>query len=395
MNRIDRVRILFKNAAEKGLLLLLASLLAIIIVNFGGDLEYKQFLHTIIGVSVGEKSLKLPVLEWINDFLMVIFFFAVGMEIKRELIGGYLANKKQRILPVVAAASGVVFPVIIYGFINKGNMMLMKGWAIPAATDIAFAIGMLSLLGKGIPMSLRIFLTALAIIDDLIAICIIAVFYTDQLVIGHLFTAACIIAILYFYAKSKLFSNKIAIMAGIVLWSYIYASGIHSTISGVIFGLLMPLNHPVRGNQSPLIKMEDKVYPVTTYLILPLFAFANSGMKINIHSVEELTNPITMGVAMGLFFGKQIGVMFAAFILRVFKLLMMPVDASWLQLYGVSLLCGIGFTMSLFIGILSFAENHQLFNQAQLGVFIGSIISALMGALVLKISKVTKHDKKL
>jgi len=387
MQRLDRVKILFKDAVEKGVLLLCAAVAAIVIANSQWGDCYESFFTTHVSINAGSHSFALSVRNWVNEFLMVIFFLSVGMEIKRELVSGYLSNAKQRILPVVAAVSGVIFPVLIYTLFNGGDEVAKHGWAIPAATDIAFAIGMLALFGKGIPVSLRIFLTALAIIDDLIAICIIAIFYTETLNMEYILAVVFMGVFLYQYGKSRFYSVKVSLAIGLFMWWCVFSSGVHATISGVILGLLMPINHPVRGNNSPLISLEHYLYPITAYIILPLFAFANSGLKMGGVSADMLLHPVTLGVAVGLFLGKQLGVMLAIFMLKIFKVLVMPSNANIKQLYGISLLCGIGFTMSLFIGIMSFEDAPQLLNQAQLGVFVGSSVSALAGAVILKLAR--------
>lgn len=382
MQKIDIIKSMFKGAAEKGVLLLSAATAAVFIANSHWGGGYEELFTAPISIG----PITLSVRNWINECLMAIFFLVVGMEIKRELISGYLSGKKQRVLPVVAAVGGVIFPVLIYSLFNVDEVM-RRGWAIPAATDIAFAIGMLALFGKGIPTSLRIFLTALAIIDDLIAICIIALFYTESLHLEYMLLAAFMGMILYLYGKSRFYSIKVNLAVGACVWLCILASGVHATISGVMVGLLIPIAHPVHKDKSPLINLEHALYPITTYIILPLFAFANSGLNISGFNLDMLMHPVTMGVAAGLFLGKQLGIMFAILLLRIFKLLVMPADATIRQFYGVSLLCGIGFTMSLFIGIMSFEEMPQLLNQAQLGVFVGSLISALAGAVMLKIAR--------
>lgn len=387
MRKVDQIKIFFQNAAEQGIFLLGAAIAGIMIANSRWGDGYESFFAMPVGINVGRYLLSLPVRDWINDCLMVLFFFVVGMEIKRELVNGYLSTNKQRILPVVAASSGALFPVLIYCLFNYKDSGLLKGWAIPAATDIAFAIGMLALFGKKLPISLRVFLTALAIIDDLIAICIIAVFYTDSLNFEYLLSASFIAMFLYIYGKSRFYNIKLNLAIGVVLWFCVLNSGVHATISGVILGVLVPIVHPVQNNKSPLLVLEKLIHPINAYFILPLFAFANCGLKLMGISLEALLHPVTMGIAVGLFLGKQIGVMFAVAMLKCCRMLVMPVGANIIQLYGVSLLCGIGFTMSLFIAIMSFDATTGLLNQAQLGVFVGSMISALTAALMLKIAR--------
>lgn len=379
MKKFGKVAILFQNASEKGLLLLFAALAAVIIANSQWNNNYLSLISTKI--QIGDISFYLS--QFVNDFLMSIFFLVIGLEIKRELVSGNLSTARQRILPIAAATCGVIFPVLIYTVFNFNQANHIKGWAIPAATDIAFAIGILALLGKNLPISLRVFLTALAIVDDLIAICIIAIFYTDQLHLTYL-TATLMLAVLLFtYGNSRYYSNKVGIIIGLMMWYCTHLSGVHATISGVLLGLLIPITHKKTGS-SPALSLKKMLHPFTAYFILPLFAFINSGLHIVNFSINKVLHPVTMGIALGLFLGKQWGIMFSVFLLKRFDMFHIPQNATMLQLYGVSLLCGIGFTMSLFISIMSF-DVPEMINQAQLGVFIGSIASAFGGALMLKL----------
>lgn len=382
MEKFKQAIFVFRDAAEKGVILIISAILAIIIANNTHSREvYESFLS--LNISIG--PLELSIKNWINEFLMTVFFLLVGMEIKRELIAGHLSDAKQRILPVVSACGGVVFPVIIYSAFNKSYEVAAKGWAIPSATDIAFAIAVLSVVGKNLPQSLRVFLTALAIIDDLIAICIIGLFYSTGINPIYMALTLFFVMLLSVYVRSRYYSTKLALCIGFLIWNCVLLSGIHATISGVIVGLLIPMKG--RNGETPLVNLEHNIYPITTYLILPLFAFANSGLYIPSFDVNSFFHPVTLGVALGLFLGKQIGVMASFLILKMFKLFTMPQDANLKQLYGVSILCGIGFTMSLFIAIMSFEDNLEMLRQAQLGVFIGSLISALAGAVVLKLAR--------
>jgi NhaA family Na+:H+ antiporter len=382
MKKLKRAIFIFRNAAEKGFILIISAVLAILIANNTYSRGvYESFFS--LNLSIG--PLELSIKNWINEFLMSIFFLLVGMEIKRELIVGHLSEAKQRLLPIISACGGVIFPVIIYSAFNISEPVALKGWAIPSATDIAFAISVLSVVGKNIPTSLRVFLTALAIIDDLIAISIIGLFYSGILNPLYIASGLLFIMMLAIYSRSRYYSTKFALCIGFLIWNCILLSGIHATISGVIVGLLIPMNG--RDGKAPLIDLEKRVYPITTYLILPLFAFANSGLYIPSFDSSSLLHPVTLGVALGLFIGKQLGVMFSFLMLRLFKLFTMPQDANLKQLYGVSILCGIGFTMSLFIAIMSFENNLDMLRQAQLGVFIGSVSSALAGAIVLKLAR--------
>lgn len=361
--------LLFQNAAQSGVLLLLSSAVALLLVNLGCEKDYNDFLHLRIELF----NIDLSLHHWINDFLMAGFFFLVGMEIKREMWEGHLATKTQRFLPFVAAIFGVLCPVLIYCGFNWNNEIAMRGWAIPAATDIAFALGVFSLFGKGIPTSLRVFMTALAIIDDLIAVIIIALFYSEALNLWYLLGA--VILLLMVYLLSKYLSNAFYALISLVLWYLVLRSGVHATIAGVALGLVMPMNKVI----------EQSLHPWIIYIVLPVFAFANSGLSLVGINWYQLNN-ITLGIALGLFLGKQIGILGIVVLLIRFKVVMMPHKANFLQFYGVAVLCGIGFTMSLFVGMLAYEPYPKIMQEVQLGVMGGSLLSAIYGAILLKIS---------
>lgn len=361
-----------------GLFLIIISAIAILLANSPLDTTYFGFLkYHFFGLSI---------LLWINDGLMSLFFLIVGLEIKRELIAGQLATKQQRILPTLSALGGMIFPAIIYLFININYQGIIKGWAIPTATDIAFSLGVLSLLGSRVPMSLKIFLTALAIIDDLGAVVIIALFYTSTINIGALLIVIGITALLLMINRLKVNSLLMYLVLGLILWFFMLQSGIHATIAGVLLALFIPF----RQNDSGVniaITLENNMHYWVTFLIIPLFGFANAGVSLTGISFESIAHPVTLGVMLGLFLGKQIGVFLFSYIPIKLGVASLPRGANYLQLYGVSTLCGVGFTMSLFIGLLAFPTETDLQNATKIGVIFGSLFSSLIGAFALTISK--------
>jgi NhaA family Na+:H+ antiporter len=384
----------FHHAAEKGILLLVAAIAAIIIANSPFAAIYHHFLESNFAILSGAFAVKLSIHTWINDFLMAIFFFLVGMEIKREMLEGNLASRDQRILPVTAACFGVMVPAIIYCYFNARYSIGMRGWAIPSATDIAFAIGMLSLFGKDVPVTLRVFLTALAIIDDLIAIVIIACFYTKAFQINFIFYAVVILYFIKLLNKAGIIFIPLYITFGLLLWYCFLRSGIHATIAGVIMGLFIPLNHPFKKNYSPLIIIEKAIHPFVAYFVLPIFAFTNCGLDLSLLNLDMLTSSVTLGIVLGLFLGKQIGVFLPVYLLIKFKICSMPQKANFLQFYGIAILCGIGFTMSLFVGNLGFGNYLDYINQMQLGVLTGSLLSIIYGGIILSLaSRITSGQK--
>jgi NhaA family Na+:H+ antiporter len=361
-----------------GICLMVAALLALVVANSPLAEDYVALLHTYIG--------GLSVLYWVNDALMAIFFVFVGLEIKREFLEGALATWYRRALPGIAALGGVVVPAVIYVAFNAGHPAALRGWAIPTATDIAFALGILSLLGSRVPPSLKIFLTALAIIDDLSAVAIIALFYTANISLPALAGAVGATIVLFAMNRFGVKSLLVYLAVGVVLWICVFKSGIHATVAGVVLALAIP--RAPRGmrmeeDNSPLLKLEHALAPWVGFLILPVFGFANAGVSFAGISVEDLLHPLTLGIALGLFFGKQIGVFGAAWLAIRFDVAEMPQGANWRQLYGVALLCGLGFTMSLFIGLLAFKDPH-LQDTVKIGVLGGSLIAAVAGVMVLR-----------
>ena len=375
----------FKLEAASGLILLIAAILALVISNSAFSGLYFQTLEKYLFIGINEFGLKLSVHHWINDALMAIFFFFVTLEIKREFLQGELSNIKQALLPIIAAVGGMVVPALFYIIINYGNPETIKGWAIPSATDIAFSLGILSLLGSRVPISLKIFLTALAIIDDLGAILIIAFFYSGDLSISYL--SLILLCYIFLLILNK-FSVKIFIpylLIGLCMWFFTYKSGIHATIAGVLLASTIP--HRLKEHDFSLLeKLEHGISPYVAFLIMPIFAFANAGVSLDGLSLSSLLSPVPLGILMGLFFGKQIGVLLFSYVSVKYNFADMPNNSNWMSIYGVSVLTGIGFTMSLFVGNLAFVENTQYIDGVKIGVLSGSLLSTVFGYFILVFS---------
>jgi NhaA family Na+:H+ antiporter len=372
------LRSMLRNEASGGLVLMSSAALALIVANSPVAGSYFEALKIHIG--------PLSILHWINDALMAVFFLLVGLEIKREMLDGRLRTWSDRVLPGVAALGGMLMPALVYVAVNWSSPETLRGWAIPAATDIAFALGVLALLGSRVPVSLKVFLTALAIIDDLGAVLIIAAFYTADLSLPMLGGAAVTLAVLYGLNKASVARLWPYLLLGVVLWVFVLLSGIHATIAGVLLALTIPLRLSVGKPDdptSPLHILEHAIHPWSAYLILPIFGFANAGVSFAGFEPRILLDSVTLGVALGLFLGKQLGVF--GFVLAVVKLgwAQRPAGATWVQVYGVALLCGVGFTMSLFIGLLAFASSPDLEAETKIGVLAGSLACMATGALVL------------
>ncbi len=379
LDHMDKFKIWALAAIEKGFLMIFASIIAIFFANFSPEV-FSAAINTTLTPQIHHSSL----LYITNDLLMAIFFLLVGMEIKRELISGHLSTRAQALMPLVAAIGGMIGPMLIYIFINADYDANLSGWAIPTATDIAFTLTVLSIFGKGIPSSVRIFLTALAIIDDLIAIIIIAVYYTSSISLPYIFACFILTFILVMLNFSNVRRLWVYLVIGAVLGFCFLQSGVHATISGVILALTIPLN--LKGTTySPILKLEGAIHKPVLYFILPLFAFVNSGVVLKDVTPDTALNPITLGIALGLFLGKQLGVFTTCFVGVKLNMLKMPARARWIDMYGASILCGIGFTMSLFVGMLSFTNELQL-NYMKLGVFVGSLLSIAYGAIILHIA---------
>ncbi|MFL2894822.1 MAG: Na+/H+ antiporter NhaA [Candidatus Pelagibacter sp.] len=368
----------FKLEAASGLLLLFAAIIALIISNSNLSELYFSTLNKYLFLGINNFGLKLSVLHWINDALMAIFFFFVTLEIKREFLQGELSNIKQALLPIIAAVGGMLVPALIYVFINLGDNETLNGWAIPSATDIAFSLGVLSLLGKRVPLSLKVFLTALAIIDDLGAIIIIALFYSGDLNIKYLSLMLLAFIILLVINKYNIKKFLPYLILGIFLWDFTHNSGIHATISGVLLAITIP-HRKKEKDFSLLIKVEHSISPYVAFGIMPLFAFANAGVSFEGLSLVSLLNKVPLGILLGLFVGKQLGVFLFSYVSIKAKIAQMPNNSNWFNFYGVGVLTGIGFTMSLFVGNLAFVENIQYMNGVKIGVLTGSLLSALFG----------------
>jgi NhaA family Na+:H+ antiporter len=375
----------FRLESASGLVLLFAAAIALIISNGSYSATYFNILQKYVAIGFGDFSLKLSVLHWINDVLMTIFFFLVSLEIKREIVQGELSNPKQALLPIIGAVGGMLIPALFYIVINLDSSETLKGWAIPSATDIAFSLGVLSLLGKRVPISLKIFLTALAIIDDLGAIVIIAFFYSGNIQSFYLLLmlAAVIALVILNRFNVKVFTPYLLI--GILLWDFTHQSGIHATISGVLLALLIPHDKKNK-SKSLLLKLEHGISKYVAFGIMPLFAFANAGVSLEGISLGTLLNPVPLGILCGLFFGKQIGVFLFSYLAVKFNYAQKPASASWLSLYAVSILTGIGFTMSLFVGNLAFINSENYMDGVKIGVLAGSLLSTLFGYFLLVIS---------
>ena len=374
----------FKLESASGLLLLIAAIIALILSNSNLNEYYFGILKTHILIGTQNFGLDLSILHWINDVLMCVFFFIVTLEIKREFIHGELSRPKQASLPIIAAIGGMAVPAIIYVIINFETGDTLRGWAIPSATDIAFSIGVLSLLGKRVPISLKIFLMALAIIDDLGAIIIIAFFYSTEL--QYIYLILMIGSFLALLIINKFGVKKFApyFLMGLLLWYFTHESGIHSTISGVTLALTIP--HRVHEKDfSLLLKLEHILSPYVAFGIMPLFALANAGVSLGNVSVNTLMTPVPLGILCGLFFGKQIGVSLFSYLSIKLKFAEMPTNSNWIKFYGVGILTGIGFTMSLFVGNLAFIENTQHMDGVKIGVLCGSLMSAIVGYFLLLI----------
>ena len=348
----------FKLEAASGLVLLFAAIIALIISNSNFEDLYFSTLNQYLFIGINNFGIKLSVIHWINDALMAIFFFFVTLEIKREFIQGELSNIKQALLPIIAAVGGMLIPALFYVFINWGSSDTLNGWAIPSATDIAFSLGVLSLLGKRVPLSLKVFLTALAIIDDLGAILIIAIFYSGDLSIKYL--SLMLLAFITLLVLNKFNIKKFLpyLVVGLLLWDFTHNSGIHATIAGVLLALTIP-HRKKEKDFSLLIKIEHAISPYVAFGIMPLFAFANAGVSLEGLSLTSLLDKVPLGIVLGLFLGKQIGVFIFSFIAIKLNFAQMPNNSNWFNFYGVGVLTGIGFTMSLFVGNLAFIENIE------------------------------------
>ena len=371
--------------SSAGVLLVVATIVALLVSNSPLTGLYQRLLDVPLVVALGDLSVNKPLLLWINDGLMALFFFLIGLEVKREILEGQLSSRDQLLLPAAGAIGGFVFPAAIYTMINWGNPETIDGWAIPAATDIAFALGVLMLLGSRVPIGLKMFLTSIAIFDDIAAIVVIAVFYTQDLSVFALVAGTVGVATLV--VLNRLGVTRIAVYAtiGVIVWLCVLKSGVHATLAGFAVACTVPLRSKKDTEVSPLRTLEHSLHPWVAYLILPLFAFANAGVSFSGISMDALVGPVSIGIAVGLFVGKQLGVFGVVWLAVKLRLAALPQGSNWLSIYGVALLTGIGFTMSLFIGSLAFERGA--FDQiaaTRVGVLTGSVISAAAGYLLLR-----------
>ncbi len=364
-----------------------SALLALVCANTPLQSAYELLLSIPVVISIGALEVAKPLLLWINDGLMAIFFFLIGLELKRELIEGELSDKRNIILPGIGAVGGMLVPAVIYIYFNSHDPIAMQGWAIPAATDIAFALGVLALLGSRVPISIKIFLTSLAIFDDIGAIVIIAIFYTAEISFAAMIVVACSILALMCLNKRNVIHSSPYILVGTIMWVATLKSGVHATLAGVVLAMFIPIRSKTDPDISPLKIMEHDLHPIVAFFVLPVFAFANAGISLKGVGAEQILHSVPIGIAFGLFFGKQIGIFGLCLIAVKLKLTALPRGISWLTLYGVSALCGIGFTMSLFVSSLAFEQTgvNLLFDE-RLGIILGSLTSGILGYFILAYS---------
>jgi len=390
---ISRIKEFLEFEAAGGLLLIGASAIALIVANSPASSHYAAFLNIPVAVQVGALEIDKPLLLWINDGLMAVFFFLVGLEIKREILEGELSDKSKASLPVAAAIGGMAAPAAIYAFMNMNDPIALSGWAIPAATDIAFALGILALVGSRAPLSLKVFLTAVAIIDDLGAILIIAFFYTENLSLLSLGLAAAGVAGLFLLNRFGVTRTSAYVLIGLFLWVCVLKSGVHATLAGVVVALAIPLRAKDEDGHSPLIHLEHTLHPWVAFMILPVFGFANAGVSFAGMGLDSFAHPVTLGIILGLALGKMVGVYGATWLAIKSGIAKRPENASWIQIYGVACLCGIGFTMSLFIGNLAF-DDPAYAATIRLGVLTGSVVMAVLGFLLLRFCPSGREEKR-
>jgi NhaA family Na+:H+ antiporter len=392
MSALVSIREFMRLGAAGGIVLMVAAVLAMLMANSPLAWVYDQLLNMPVEVRVGPLEVAKPLLLWINDGLMAVFFFLVGLELKKEVIEGALVDKRQIVLPVMGAVGGMAIPALVYVGFNWGDPTALQGWAIPAATDIAFALGVLSLLGSRVPASLKLLLVSVAIFDDMGAIVIIALFYTSELSVAALFIALSCLLILFTMNRRGVSQITPYMLVGIVMWLAVLKSGVHATLAGVALAMFIPMRDSKDASKSPVINLEHDLRDVVAFGILPIFAFANAGISLEGVGLDTLMHPVPLGIAAGLFIGKQLGV-FGFFWMGV-KLgwAQLPEGTNWMQLYGLALISGIGFTMSLFIGSLAFENTGgDRFFDERLGIIVGSLLSAVAGYWVLRFASAEKH----
>ena len=383
-----------KKESTPGILLIIITILALLFENTFMHDFYTSFLHTPVEIRFGDLQIAKPLLLWVNDGLMAVFFFVIGLEVKREIKEGHLSSLSLVTLPGIAAIGGMVVPALIFIAFNRGEAFSMNGWAIPTATDIAFALGILSLLGNRVPVSLKIFLMALAIIDDLGAIVIIALFYTSELSTTSITIAAIALVILLLMNRMNVAIKSAYIVVGIVLWVSVLKSGVHATLAGVALAFMIPLTSKDKeGNTFSMAKeMEHDLHKWVAFMILPLFAFVNAGVDLKGISIEEMAGPVPLGIMLGLFVGKQVGVFGFSWVAIKMGWASLPKDSNWTMLYGVSILTGIGFTMSLFVDTLAYNDTEIYHYADKLAILLGSFLSAIVGYLILYFKTANKKS---
>ncbi len=376
-----------------GILLVVSAALALLLANTPLSPYYDLIITTPVAIRVGPLEIAKPFLLWVNDGLMTSFFFLVGLELKREFLIGELSDKRKIILPALGALGGMLVPALIYIAVNFKDPLALRGWAIPVATDIAFALGILSLLGSRVPTSLKILLTSLAIFDDIGAILIIAVFYTENISLISLAVAVFCVCMLLFMNRNGLETFSMYVFIGSILWVALLKSGVHATLAGVLLSIFIPMHSRKDPNRSPLREIEQDLSSAVTFFVLPIFAFCNSGISISNATIDFFIHGVPVGIALGLFFGKQIGIFSFIWLGIQLKFSSLPKGISWATMYGMSTLCGIGFTMSLFIGSLAFDQTStdMVFDQ-RLGIIIGSLLAGVFGMLILKHSLSAGQD---
>lgn len=382
---MEKLKAFLKSEASGGILLLIFAFAAILCANTALSDPYFEFLQTTVSVQFGEFALNKPLLLWINDGLMAVFFALVGLEVKKELFEGSLSSYKKAIFPAIAAIGGMIVPALVYWIINKEHPSYHQGWAIPMATDIAFAVGIVALLGSRVPLALKAFLLALAIIDDLGAIVVIAIFYSQEISIEALTIAATAIVGLVILNRFKVTSLCAYLVVGMVLWTSVLKSGVHATLAGVIIGFCVPLKG--KNGERPADDLEHILAPWCSYMILPLFAFANAGVSLLEMGIEQLSSPLPLGIALGLIVGKTVGVFGFSYLAVLLRLASLPQGINFKQIFAIAVLCGIGFTMSMFLASLAFdvsATGERVTALARLGILLGSTVSAILGYLLLR-----------
>ncbi len=392
---LNAIKEFLRLESASGLLMIGVAFLALIAENSPFEPIYDSLLSTPVVIQIGAFKIAKPLLLWINDGLMAVFFFLIGLEVKREVLEGELSSPQRVALPAVGALGGMMVPAVIYSTLNWEDPNALRGWAIPSATDIAFALGVLSLLGRRVPNSLKIFLLTLAIFDDIGAIVIIAVFYTEDMSWESLLTAVILLGVLYVFNRRGVVKNAPYLVVGLIIWAAVLKSGVHATLAGVVVALFIPLRVPTTSGKPPLLQIMHDLHPTVSFFILPVFAFANTGVSLEGFTFNSLLHPVPLGIALGLFLGNQVGVFGFCFVAIRMGWCRLPKRVNWLELYGVSILCGIGFTMSLFISSLAF-EQGGIDNSAndRLGILTGTLISAVTGYSVLRYALYRKKRKK-